>query len=125
MNYIFQYVKYNTLNIREIFFKISLYSFLIQILSLYLGYYCLSLFMEVKFIILTIIILQVANIILALPISFAGIGLRDIVYIFLIGLIDNFSANDVASSTMIINFTVLISILTLVTINLIFFRNKS
>lgn len=125
LNYIFQYVKYNTLNIREIFFKISLYSFLIQILSLYLGYYCLSLFMEVKFIILTIIILQVANIILALPISFAGIGLRDIVYIFLIGLIDNFSANDVASSTMIINFTVLISILTLVTINLIFFRNKS
>ena len=124
LNYIFQYVKYNTLNIREIFFKISLYSFIIQILSLYLGYYCLSLFMEVKFIILTIIVLQLANIILALPISFAGIGLRDIVYIFLIGLIDNFSANDVASSTMLINFSVLISILTLVIINLIFFRNK-
>tara|TARA_B100000886_G_C20132906_1_gene370694 strand:- start:47 stop:292 length:246 start_codon:yes stop_codon:yes gene_type:complete len=81
--------------------------------------------MEVKFIILTIIVLQLANIILALPISFAGIGFRDIIYIFLIGLIDNFSANDVASSTMLINFTVLMSIMTLVTINLIFFRKNS
>jgi len=123
LSYAFHYLKLNILNFRIFVFKIYIYSIFLQIFSIFSSFYAISFFSSIENYLLLIFYLQIAAIIVAIPVSFFGIGLRDIVYVSIFTSQLNFNASNVASSSTFINFFTILTVISSIFI-LLFFRKK-
>lgn len=127
-SYINQFIKFFYVDSKKLLIKIILISTAIHLTSLSLSFYVISLFLEINFnkIILVIFFIQVSNLVLSIPISFFGIGTRDWLYLSFFSYMMEFNKAGVASSSILINLFVLFSITILCLLNFfIFFKKKN
>ena len=124
-SYIFNFLQFNIKNLKKFIFKSFLFSLFIQIISNLVGYYSLSVLIEFHNPARTLLILQVINIFLALPISFGGIGYREALYLSFFSQIANFNKNYFFLSSLIISLISASIILFLSIIGLLFSRSKT
>ena len=127
ISYLFQFFKFFYKNSRLYLMGIFLYSVFIQLLSIIISLFTISLFLEVNIqnIFYIIGFLQISNLVLAIPISLFGIGLRDWIYLTLFSYVINFPKEIIGSVSILINIGVLFSISFLLVLSyFIFFLKK-
>jgi uncharacterized membrane protein YbhN (UPF0104 family) len=124
-SYIFNFLQFNIKYPKKFMFISFLFSLFIQIISNFVGYYSLAILIEFPNPVAALLILQLINILMTLPISFGGVGYREALYLSLFSQLSNFNKHYVFSSSLVISLTSAIIILFLSISGLLFSRSKT